>query len=60
MSLKLVNKAVEYNRPNKEFRLLKYADENRLLGFFNDITIKVENKTFPANQMVLSCYSKFF
>ena len=30
------------------------------LDFFNDFTIKVQNKTFPANRMVLSCYSKFF
>ena len=60
MSLRLVNKTVEYSRPNEEFRLLKYANENRLLGFFNDVIIKVHNKTFPANRMVLSCYSKFF
>ena len=60
MSLKLVNKIVDYSRPNEDFRLLKYANENRLLGFFNDVTIKVENKIFPANRMVLSCYSKFF
>ena len=30
------------------------------LDFFNDVIIKVENKTFPVNRMVLSCYSKFF
>ena len=60
MSLKLINNTVEYSRSNKEFRLLQYANENRLLRFFNDITIKVENKTFPANRMVLSCYSKLF
>ena len=60
MSLKLVNKSVGYGKPNEDFQLLKYANENRLLGFFNDVTIKVENKIFPANRMVLSCYSKFF
>ena len=60
MSLKLINKAVDYSRPNEDSRLLKYANENRPLGFFNDVTIKVQNKTFPANRMVLSCYSKFF
>ena len=60
MSLKVVNKTIDYSRPNEEFRLLEYANENRLLGFFNDVTIKVENKIFPANRMVLSCYSKFF
>ena len=61
MSLKLVNKTIDYNRTNENyFRLFEYANENRLLGFFNDITIKVEDKTFPANRMVLSCYSKFF
>ena len=60
MSLKLVNKTVGYSRPNEDFRLLEYANENRLLGFFNDVTIKVENKIFPVNRLVLSCYSKFF
>ena len=60
MSLKLINKAIDYSRSNEAFRLLKYANENRLLGFFNDVTIKVQNKIFPANRMVLSCYSKFF
>ena len=60
MSLKLINKAVDYSRPNEDSRLLKYANENRLLGFFNDVIIKVQNKTFLANRMVLSCYSKFF
>ena len=60
MSLKLINKTADYNRKNEDFRLLKYANENRLLGFFNDVIIKVQNKTFPANRMVLSCYSKFF
>ena len=60
MSLKLVNKTIEYSRPNEDFRLLKYANENRSLGFFNDVTIKVQNKIFPANRLVLSCYSKFF
>ena len=34
MSLKLVNETVDYSRPLEEFRLLKYANENRLLGFF--------------------------
>ena len=60
MSLKLINKAVDYSRLNEDSQLLKYANENRLLGFFNDVIIKVENKTFAANRMVLSCYSKFF
>ena len=60
MSLKLINKAVDYSRSNEAFRLLQYANENRLLGFFNDVTIKVQNKIFPANRMILSCYSKFF
>ena len=60
MSLKLINKAVDYSRLNEDSRLLKYANENRLLGFFNDVIIKVQNKTFPVNRMVLSCYSKFF
>ena len=60
MSSKPINKTVEYCRPNEDFRLHEYANENRLLGFFNDVTIKVENKTFPVNRLVLSCYSKFF
>ena len=31
MFLKLANKTVDYRRPNKDFRPLKYANENRLL-----------------------------
>ena len=49
MSLKQLNKTVEYSRPNENFQLLKYADESRLQEFFNDVTIKVHNKIFPAN-----------
>ena len=40
--------------------LLEYANKNRHAGYFNDITITVENKSFPANRMVLSCFSRYF
>lgn len=41
-------------------RLLKYANSKRIQERFNDITIKVENKCFSANRLVLSCFSGFF
>jgi len=40
--------------------LLEYANKNRNAGYFNDVTITVENKLFPANRMVLSCCSRYF
>ena len=40
--------------------LLDYALAYRDKGFFNDVTIKIEEECFPANRMVLSCYSPFF
>ena len=44
----------------EQFHLLNYANQNRILGFFNDITIGVGNQSFSANRLVLSCYSDFF
>ena len=40
--------------------LLEYANQNRDEGFFNDVYIKVGNECFPANRMVLSCFSRVF
>ena len=40
--------------------LLHYANQNRDEGFFNDVNIKVANECFPANRMVLSCFSRVF
>ena len=40
--------------------LLKYANLKRHQGVFHDVTIKTDGKCFPANRLVLSCYSKFF
>ncbi|XP_078486236.1 kelch-like protein 12 [Ciona intestinalis] len=40
--------------------LLKFANESRQDGCFNDIIIRVGEKNIPANKMVLSCYSKYF
>ena len=40
--------------------LLEYANQNRGEGFFNDVNIKVANECFPANRMVLSCFSRVF
>lgn len=41
-------------------KLLNYANENRINGCFNDVTVQAENQYFPANKMILSCYSTFF
>ena len=40
--------------------LLKYANDTRSEGHFNDVTITIENECIPANKMVLSCHSVFF
>ena len=40
--------------------LLEYANKNRNEGFFSDITIQANDKSIPANRLVLSCYSPFF
>ena len=40
--------------------LLRYAKENKEKGYFNDVTIRAGNECFPANRMVLACYSPFF
>ena len=40
--------------------LLEYANQHRHKGFFNDVNIKVAKKCFPANRMVLSCFSPVF
>ena len=40
--------------------LLQYANESRIEGHFNDVTINVGNQSIAANRMVLSCHSVFF
>ena len=40
--------------------LLRYANETRDEGYFNDVSIIVENECIQANKMVLSCHSLFF
>ena len=40
--------------------LLQYANQSRIEGHFNDVTIIVGNQSIPANRMVLSCHSVFF
>ena len=34
MPLEPINKTVDYNRTNEDFRFLKYANKNKLLKFF--------------------------
>jgi len=40
--------------------VLKYASDNRDEGFFNDITVQIENLSIPASRMILACHSRFF
>jgi len=61
MSLAIINQdRVTRYRDESTSALLKYANDKRLVGQFNDVTIKAEGESIPANRMVLSCYSKFF
>ena len=41
-------------------KLLTYANQARIDGHFNDVVIKAGNEKFPANKLVLSCFSSFF
>ena len=48
-------------RQKQNFRnLLKYANRKRKLGMFNDVTIRVGHQRFPANRLILSCFSPYF
>ena len=62
MSLKIVcEKSVTRQRSGEQdSRLLSYANENRNKGFFNDVELSADDECISANQMVLSCYSKYF
>jgi len=44
----------------QQAKLLQYANNKRIDGDFNDVTIEVGSESIPANRMVLACYSKFF
>ena len=59
MSLPKCYKPVTYKRAASS-DLLKYANDTRSEGHFNDVTITIENECIPANKMVLSCHSVFF
>ena len=41
-------------------KLHEFADTNRHKGHFNDVVVKVENESFPANRLILACYSHYF
>ncbi|XP_076807802.1 kelch-like protein 25 [Clavelina lepadiformis] len=61
VSLEKMITTQEISRTRKdEGALLDYANRKRQEDRFNDVKIKVENETFPANRMVLSCYSDYF
>ena len=62
MSLKIVcEKSVTRQRSGEQdSRLLRYANENRNKGFFNDVELSADAECLLANQMVLSCYSEYF
>ena len=40
--------------------LLAYANDKRKIGLFNDVSVKVGQRQFPASRLVLSCYSHYF
>jgi len=60
MSLRFENLASASRERISTRSLLEYANQNRNEGFFNDVNIKVANECFPANRMVLSCFSCVF
>ena len=40
--------------------IFDFADENRNVGRFCDVTISVEQQTIPANKLILAYFSKYF
>ena len=44
----------------RQAKLLQYANNKRVDGDFNDVTIQAGAESISANRMVLACYSKFF
>ena len=52
------NQTISLNE--KAQNLLSYANEKRKDGVFTDVIIKVDEFQFPANRMILSCFSKYF
>jgi len=44
----------------QQAKLLQYANNKRIDGDFNAVTVEVGSESIPANRMVLACYSKFF
>ena len=61
MSLSQINKerVTRYRNENEPI-LLEYANNKRVAGLFNDVTVQAGSESIPANKMVLSCYCKFF
>ena len=62
MSVKIVceKSVIRQRSGDHDSRLLRYANENRNKGFFNDVELLADAECISANQMVLSCYSKYF
>ena len=52
--------SVVYESKENPQKLLEYANEKRLEGLYNDVTIKAGEQVMSANRMILSCYSKVF
>ena len=40
--------------------IFDFADENRNVGRFSDVTINVKQQTIPANKIILAYFSKYF
>ena len=59
MAFRAANQSVVRHRDERS-SLLQYANMNRMAGYFNDVTIDIMNQKFPANRMVLACYSQYF
>ena len=60
MDFQLSGEAVITRQRKVDSKLNEYANKNRSAGLFNDVAIKVGNENFPANRLVLACYSHYF
>ena len=60
MSFHLPGEAAVTRQRKLDSKLLEFADAYRANDGFNDVVIKVENEDFPANRLILACYSHYF
>ncbi|CAK8683048.1 unnamed protein product [Clavelina lepadiformis] len=60
LNQQITTEKIVCERSSNATNVLEYANSGRFNGKFNDVTIKVNDVSFPAHRMVLSCLCKYF